>query len=198
MWNVIGMISGNRLFVVIVITAIMICGALALYLSYVELTRSSVRGMTAFKNDNADYKTNALTNKLEEFSSVDYESVLEDDDKFMYMGIDKDEWDGMHFVFDLSKHSVDSLVGINITWIGGVTDPENIDVMEIWCYKDAGWARLDEINEGDWVYNIQSYEWINGLAEYIDSDGKVHISLVVHCKNELAVLVTQFIELNVR
>ena len=191
------MIIGKRLFVIIIIASIIIGGTLAFYLFYRELTSSSEGGMFAYKNDNADNKTNALTKRFEEFSSVDYESVLEDDDKFMFMGVDKDEWDGMHFIFDLSEYAIDNLVSINFTWIGGVTESDNIDVMEIWCYKDTGWVKLEEINEGDWVYNIQSYEWTSDLDDYVDADGKVHISMVVHCKNEIAALVTQFIKLEV-
>lgn len=191
------MIIGKRLFVIIIIASIIIGGTLAFYLFYRELTSASEGGMFAYKNDNADNKTNALTNRFEEFSSLDYESVLEDDDKFMFMGVDKDEWDGMHFIFDLSAYAIDNLVRINFTWIGGVTESDNIDVMEIWCYRETGWVKLEDINEGDWVYNIQSYEWTSGLDDYIDVDGKVHISVVVHCKNEVAALVTQFIKLEV-
>ena len=191
------MTIGKRLFVIIIIASIIIGGTLAFYLFYKELTSSSEGRMFAYKNDNADNKTNALTKRFEEFSSLDYESVLEDDDKFMFMGVDKDEWDGMHFIFDLSEYAIDNLVSINFTWIGGVTESDNIDVMEIWCYKDTGWVKLEEINEGDWVYNIQSYEWTSDLDDYVDADGKVHISMVVHCKNEIAALVTQFIKLEV-
>jgi len=191
------MIIGKRLFVIIIITSIIIGGTLAFYLFYRELTSSSEGGTFAYKNDNADNKTNALTKRFEEFSSADYESVLEDDDKFMFMGVDKDEWDGMHFIFDLNEYAIDDLVSINFTWIGGVTESDNIDVMEIWCYKETGWVKLEDINEGDWVYNIQSHELTSDLDDYIDDDGKVHISMVVHCKNEIAALVTQFIKLEV-
>jgi|GEM_PF-5591310 len=191
------MIIGKRLFVIIIIASIIIGGTLAFYLFCRELTSSSERGTFAYKNDNADDKTNALTKRFEEFSTVDYESVQEDDDKFMFMGVDKDEWDGMHFIFDLSEYAIDNLVSINFTWIGGVTESDNIDVMEIWCYKDTGWVKLEDINEGDWVYNIQSYGWTSDLDDYIDVDGKVHISMVVHCKNGVAVLVTQFVKLEV-
>ena len=191
------MTIGKRLFVIIIIASIIIGGTLAFYLFYRELTISSEGGSFAYKNDNADNKTNALTKRFEEFSTVDYESVLEDDDKFMFMGVDKDEWDGMHFIFDLSEYAIDDLVSINFTWIGGVTESDNIDVMEIWCCKDTGWVKLEDINEGDWVYNIQSYEWTSDLDDYIDVDGMVHISMVVHCQNEVAVLVTQFIKLEV-
>ncbi len=197
MWNVSGMTTRKRLFVVIISASIIIGGTLAFCYFYRELTSSSEGGIFAYKNDNADNKTNALTKRFEEFSSVDYESVLEDDNKFMFMGVDKDEWDGMHFIFDLSEYAIDNLVSINFTWIGGVMESDNVDVMEIWCFKDTGWVKLEDINEGDWVYNIQSHEWTSDLDDYVDVDGKVHISMIVHCRNEAAVLVTQFIKLGV-
>lgn len=157
----------------------------------------------AYKNDDADTKINATSKMLVEFSASDYAKVASNETEnteYIWMSADQDDWDGMHFVFDLSGYDVEKLASIKFTWVGRIIDPNNCDCMELWYYKDSGWVKFDDINESVWM--IKTGNWTSSLADYVDATGKVHFSVVIHVRSAplealSACLLTQFINLEV-
>lgn len=163
-------------------------------------TSSHVR-FYAYSNDDADTKMNASGNTLMEFSLSDYTKVASNDTEYMWMRADQDDWDGMHFMFDLGGYNVEKLASIRFTWIGRIIGPDSCDCMELWCYKDSGWVKFDDINQSVWM--TKTSNWTSSLADYIDAAGKVHFSVLIHVKSAqpletvTAYLLTQFINLEV-
>jgi hypothetical protein len=157
----------------------------------------------AYFNDDADTKMNASSKMLVEFSSSDYAKVASNDTdntEYVWMRADQDDWDGMHFIFDLQGYDVGRLASIRFTWIGRIIGPDDCDCMELWYYKDSGWVKFDDINQSVWM--TKTGNWTSSLADYIDADGKVHFSVVIHVRSAplesiSAYLLTQFVNLEV-
>ena len=166
-------------------------------------TSSHVR-FYAYSNDDADTKMNASGKMLVEFSSSEYVKVASNDTdntEYVAMRADQDDWDGMHFVFDLGGYDMEKLASIRFTWIGRIIDPDNCDCMELWYYKDSGWVKFDDINQSVWMTKTEN--WTSNLTDYVDANGKVHISVLIHVKTGepleviSAYLLTQFVNLEV-
>lgn len=165
-------------------------------------TSSHIR-FYAYSNDDADTKMNASSKMLVEFSSLDYAKVASNDTdntEYMAMRADQDDWDGMHFMFDLGGYDVNRLASIRFTWIGRIIGPDNCDCMELWYYKDSGWVKFDDINQSVWM--TKTGNWTSSLADYVDATGKVHFSVVIHVRSAplesiSAYLLTQFVNLEV-
>jgi hypothetical protein len=163
-------------------------------------TNSQIR-FYAYSNDDADTKMNAADKMLVEFSSSDYAKVASNDTDYVWMKADQDDWDGMHFMFDLGGYDVAKLASIRFTWIGRIIGPQSCDYMELWYYKDSGWVKFDDINQSVWMTKTE--EWTNDLADYVDANGKVHVSVLIHVKTSdpleiiSAYLLTQFVNLEV-
>jgi flagellar basal body-associated protein FliL len=167
-------------------------------------TSSHIR-FFAYSNDDADTKINASSKTLVEFSSSDYAKVASNETvntEYVVMRADQDDWDGMHFIFDLSGYNLNAIASIRFTWIGRIIGPESCDCMELWYYKDSSWVKFDDINQSIWMTKTE--EWTSNLADYIDANGKVHISVLIHVKNLAqpidqlsAYLLTQFVNLEV-
>lgn len=163
-------------------------------------TSSQIR-FYAYRNDDADTRVNASSMMLAEFSSADYAKIITNDTEYMSMRADQDEWDGMHFIFDLSGYNLDAIASIRFTWIGTIIGPENCDRMELWYYKDSGWVKFDNINQSVWMTKTE--EWTSNLADYVDANGKVHVSVLIHViageplETISAYLLTQFVNLEV-
>ena len=166
-------------------------------------TSSHVR-FYAYFNDDADTKMNASSKTFVEFSSSDYANVTSNDTdntEYVAMRADQDDWDGMHFIFDLRGYDMEKLASIRFTWIGRIIDPDNCDCMELWYYKDSGWVKFDDINQSVWM--TKTGNWTSSLADYIDAAGRVHFSVVIHVKGGQpletisAYLLTQFVNLEV-
>jgi len=161
-------------------------------------TSSHIR-FYAYSNDNADTRANASSKTFAEFSSVDYSKVANNDTDCVWMRADQDEWDGMHFMFDLSEYDISALRGIRFTWIGRIIRPDNCDCAELWYYKDSGWVKFDDIDQYVWM--TKSEEWASNLADYVDANGKVHVSALIHVRaggpleTITAYLLTQFVNL---
>jgi len=169
----------------------------------VFFTSSHIR-FYAYFNDDADTKINASSKTLVEFSSADYAKVASnetDNTEYAWMRADQDDWDGMHFMFDLSGYNLDAMASIRFTWIGRIIGPESCDCMELWYYKDSGWVKFDDVNQSVWM--IKTGNWTSGLANYIDAAGKVHFSVVIHVESAQSIesatayLLTQFVNLEV-
>jgi hypothetical protein len=163
-------------------------------------TSSHIR-FYAYFNDDADTKINASSKMFVEFSSSDYAKVALNDTEYVPMKADQDDWDGMHFIFDLSGYNLNAISSMRFTWIGRIIGPESCDCMELWYYKDSGWVKFDDINQTVWMTKTE--EWTSNLTDYIDADGKVHVSVVIHVKSGepletiFAYLLTQFVNLEV-
>jgi hypothetical protein len=193
--------------VVVLIASIVVVatvGGVAIYLSYFGGSggrSDSGVGFFAYKNADVDSKINALTYTFVEFSAEEYVKVEMNDTEYVWMSPTQDDWDGVHFVFDLSRYNLDELASVRFTWVGRVIEPENCDCMELWYYKDSGWVKLDDINQSVWMTKTE--KWTSDLADYIDDEGKVHVSVVVHVKRGqpldvfFAYLLTQFVNLEV-
>jgi hypothetical protein len=160
-------------------------------------TSSHIR-FYAYSNYDADTKMNASSKTLAESSSSDYAKVASNDTEYMWMRADQDDWDGMHFIFDLGGYDADRLASIRFTWIGRIIGPDDCDCMELWYYKDSGWVKFDDINQSVWM--TRTGEWTSSLGDYVDTEGKVHFSVVVHVKSGgpmetiRAYLLTQFVD----
>lgn len=166
-------------------------------------TSSHVR-FYAYSNDDADTKMNASGKMLVEFSSSEYVKVASNDTdntEYVAMRADQDDWDGMHFMFDLGGYDMEKLASIRFTWIGRIIDPDNCDCMELWYYKDSGWVKFDDINQSVWMTKTENLA--SNLTDYVDANGKVHISVLIHVKTGepleviSAYLLTQFVNLEV-
>ena len=166
-------------------------------------TSSHVR-FYAYSNDDADTKMNASGKMLVEFSSSEYVKVTSNDTdntEYVAMRADQDDWDGMHFMFDLGGYDVEKLTSIRFTWIGRIIGPDNCDCMELWYYKESGWVKFDDINQSVWMTKTE--EWTSNLADYVDASGKVHVSVLIHVMTSdpmeiiSAYLLTQFVNLEV-
>jgi hypothetical protein len=175
------MLGKKRMIIVLValVAAIMVGGAAVIYFFYGSA--SGHERLYAYKNGDADTKMNALTNKLVEFSLTDYEKVQVNDTQYMWMSPVNDDWDGTHFIFDLSGYDVGRLTSLRFTWVGRIIGPEDCDCAELWCYKDSGWVKFDDVNQSVWM--TRTGEWTSSLGDYVDTEGKVHFSVVVHVKS---------------
>jgi hypothetical protein len=169
----------------------------------VFFTSSHIR-FYAYFNDDADTKMNASCKMFVEFSSSDYAKVASNDTdntEYVWMRADQDDWDGMHFVFDLGGYDMEKLASIRFTWIGRIIDSDNCECMELWYYKDNGWVKFDDINQSVWMTKTEN--WTSNLTDYVDANGKVHISVLIHVKTGepleviSAYLLTQFVNLEV-
>ena len=198
------MLKKKRLITVLTASIMLsaIVGAVVYFVYYSgKALKGNYIGMRAYKNSDADTKLNASTNTLEEFSSTDQRKVEINDTEYVWMRADQDDWDGMHFMFDLGGYNVEKLAGIRFTWIGRIIGPDSCDCMELWCYKDSGWVKFDDINQSVWM--TKTGNWTSSLADYIDADSKVHFSVVIHVKDGQpletisAYLLTQFVNLEV-
>lgn len=158
----------------------------------------------AYSNDDADTKMNASGKMLVEFSSSEYVKVASNDTdntEYVAMRADQDDWDGMHFMFDLGGYAMEKLARIRFTWIGRIIGPDSCDCMELWYYKDSGWVKFDDINQSVWMTKTEN--WTSNLTDYVDANGKVHISVLIHVKTGepleviSAYLLTQFVNLEV-
>jgi len=185
---------------------IVIVGVVGVYSFYNSHPKKSTvtAEFCAYKNNDANDKMNALTDTLEEFGPSEYTKVRENNlIKFVYMSPTQNDWDGMHFVFDLSPYAIKSLTSITFTWTGGIIEPQNCDCMELWYYTDSGWAEFDNLDTAVWFTGenlTKSATWTSNFEDYIDENCKVHISAVLHVKDEVlafAYLVTQFVELEI-
>jgi len=163
-------------------------------------TSSHIR-FYAYFNDDADTKMNASGKIFVEFSSLDYMKVSSNDTEYVWMRADQDDWDGMHFIFDLSGYNLNAIASIRFTWIGRIIGPESCDCMELWYYKDSGWVKFDNINQSVWMTKTE--EWTSNLADYVDANWKVHVSVLIHViageplETISAYLLTQFVNLEV-
>jgi hypothetical protein len=166
-------------------------------------TSSHIR-FYAYSNDDADTKMNASSKTFVEFSVSDYAKVASnetDNTEYVAMRADQDDWDGMHFMFDLSGYDVGRLASIRFTWIGRIIGPNSCDCMELWYYKDSGWVKFDDINQSVWMTKTE--EWTSNLADYVDASEKVHVSVLIHVMTSdpleiiSAYLLTQFVNLEV-
>jgi hypothetical protein len=201
------MLKKKRLITVLTASIMLsaIVGAVVYFVYYSgKALKGNYIGMRAYKNSDADTKLNASTNTLEEFSSTDQRKVeINDTDNTEYVAMraDQDDWDGMHFVFDLGGYDMEKLASIRFTWIGRIIDPDNCDCMELWYYKDSGWVKFDDINQSVWMTKTEN--WTSNLTDYVDANGKVHISVLIHVKTGepleviSAYLLTQFVNLEV-
>jgi hypothetical protein len=124
-----------------------------------------------------------------------------DNTEYVAMRADQDDWDGMHFMFDLGGYDMEKLASIRFTWTGRIIDPDNCDCMELWYYKDSGWVKFDDINQSVWMTKTEN--WTSNLTDYVDTNGKVHISVLIHVKTGepleviSAYLLTQFVNLEI-
>ena len=194
------MLKKKRLITVLT-ASIMLSAIVGAVVYFVYYLKGNYIGMRAYKNSDADTKLNASTNTLEEFSSTDQRKVEINDTEYAWMRADQDDWDGMHFVFDLGGYDMEKLASIRFTWIGRIIGPDSCDCMELWYYKDSGWVKFDDINQSVWM--TKAGNWTSNLADYIDAAGKVHFSVVIHVKTAqpletvTAYLLTQFVNLEV-
>lgn len=190
----------NLVVLVILIMVIAVAGGAFIFLYYSREMTPAVR-FHAFENFNADNKTNTLTNTLMEFSSSDYEKVQTNDTEYMSMRGDLDDWNGMHFIFDLSGYNLSALASIRFTWIGRIIGPEYCDCMELWYYRDSGWVKFDDINQSIWMTKTDT--WTGNLADYLDNNGKVDFSVVTHVRSGgpldtlTAYILTQFADFEI-
>ena len=201
------MLKKKRLITVLTASIMLsaIVGAVVYFVYYSgKALKGNYIGMHAYKNSDADTKLNASGKMLVEFSSSEYVKVASNDTdntEYVAMRADQDDWDGMHFMFDLGGYDMEKLASIRFTWIGRIIDPDNCDCMELWYYKDSGWVKFDDINQSVWMTKTEN--WTSNLTDYVDANGKVHISVLIHVKTGepleviSAYLLTQFVNLEV-
>jgi hypothetical protein len=201
------MLSRKRLALLIAIIGIAaVVGGVIIYFCFFYgkeggfFTSSHIR-FYAYSNDDADTKMNASSKMLVEFSSSDYAKVASNDTVYVWMRADQDDWDGMHFIFDLSGYNLNAITSIRFTWIGRIIEPESCDFMELWYYKNSGWVKFDDINQSVWMTKME--EWTSNIVDYVDANGKVHISVLIHVmageplETISAYVLTQFVNLEV-
>ena len=198
------MLKKKRLITVLTASIMLsaIVGAVVYFVYYSgKALKGNYIGMRAYKNSDADTKLNASGKMLVEFSSSEYVKVASNDTdntEYVAMRADQDDWDGMHFIFDLGGYDVGRLTSLRFTWVGRIIGPEDCDCAELWYYKDSGWVKFDDVNQSVWM--TRTGEWTSSLGDYVDTEGKVHFSVVVHVKSGgpmdtiRAYLLTQFVD----